>query len=916
MTLSIPESIQEHADERLAAHVLGPRRRAQIDAFRRFLGLETQRLRMRHRSGAGGLQIASIRSHQVDVLLTRVCRLVDSESSNFYHHDLEKIAVVALGGYGRAELAPSSDVDLLFLHSGKASDEVRPFTEEVLKLLWDVGLQVGHSFRSARECVSEARDDLHSRTALTEARLVCGSAPLFEGLQETLASGLGRDQRSREAFLESMRVELAERRTRFGAVALQEPNVKEGIGGLRDLHAILWIGYAVSGKPGLAGLQAAGLLSPAEGRVLNRCREFLTRVRNELHFSTARKSDLLTLDVQEGLAAALGYEAHGGLQASEVFMREFYRRSSEMNEVCRTFMLRHLAPPPGGLLASLRPRRFRGSLEVKDGRLHARGPGLEGGALQIMETFATAQAEGIPLSDDLKQEIRAKLHLVDKRFRESREAVAAFLHVLARRGRVGPALRAMHETGFLGRFLPEWARITFLVQHDFYHRYTVDEHTLRAVEALDTVAIGQDRQSAPFGRFLDEVTDAAPLYLGMLLHDIGKGRDGKHVEHGVRIATKIVERLKLDPKTGADALFLVARHLEMSQVSQQRDLSEDSLIDSFAQRMGSIERLDLLMLLTYADHCAVAPGIWNEWKGSLLFELYRRTRAKLAGSAEEEGLADAARAAAADALRAEFPASEIERHFAMLPERYLRNTDTDHMVRHFRLLASRGDAPVLLEWQDLEDEHCTELTVTAADRPGFFAKVAGSLTANGINVLAVDLFSREDGVVIDTFKLSEQFEHLPVRLSRRTGVAALLEDAVSGRKDVAEAVDHWLSRNPRKSRRRWGRAARGPSVRFDDEASASATVVEVRALDRPGLAFTIASTLAGLGLDITFAKVATDRSLALDVLYVTEGGRKLLPGSSEKVEQCLLSVLDQDAVGAALATAKGEQATKKGRARP
>ena len=891
MTLSIPESIREHADERLAAHVLGPRRRAQIDGFKRFLGLETQRLRMRHRSGVGGLQVASIRSHQIDIVLTRVCRLVASETSTFYHHDLEKIAVVALGGYGRAELAPFSDVDLLFLHSGKDPDEVRPFTEEVLKLLWDVGLQVGHSFRSARECAAEAREDLHSRTALTEARLVTGSGPLFEDLHQQLVTGLSRDARATEAFLESMRVELAERRTRFGAVAVQEPNLKEGIGGLRDLHAILWVGFARTGVPGLSGLQAGGLLSTAEVRVLNRCHEFLARVRNELHFSAGRKNDLLSLDLQEGLAAALGYEDHRGRHASEIFMRDYYRRASEMSDVCRAFMMRHLSPPGRGLLASLRPRRYRGGFEVKDGRLHVRGTGLDGGALQLMEAFAVAQAEDLPLSDELRHAVRARLHLVDRPFRESREATAAFLHILSRRGRVAPALRAMHETGFLGRYLPEWARITFVVQHDLFHRYTVDEHTLRAVEALDTVAAGRDPSAIPFGPVLDEITDAAPLYLGMLLHDIGKGRDGRHVETGAKIAARVLERLRVEETTAGDVLFLVSRHLEMSQVSQQRDLTEDALIAAFADRMGSLERLDLLLLLTFADHCAVAPGVWNEWKGSLLFDLYRRTRARLAGSPEEEGAADAARARAAEELRESFPVAEVERHFGTMPERYLRSTDSAHMARHFRLIQGRKDAPLVLDWRDLEDRSCTELTVIADDRPGFLAKVAGALTANGVNVLSVDLFGRSDGTVVDTFNLSEQFEHVPVRGAKRAKVAAVLAEAMAGRGSVREAVERWLSRNPSKARRAWGRAARGPSVRFDNDTSASATVVEVRAQDRPGLAFTIADALAQLGLNITFAKIATDRALALDVFYVTEGGRKLGQEALGRVEEGLLAVL-------------------------
>jgi [protein-PII] uridylyltransferase len=889
----IAEDSQRDAPEGGGGQPSGRNRQLQVEAFRRFLRLESERLRMRHRSGRSGQEIATARSRHVDLVLTRICQLVTSEAGRDSERELGQIAVVALGGYGRSELAPFSDVDLLFLHAGRPPDAVKRFVEEVLKLLWDVRLTVGHSFRSAGECFDIAREDLHSRTALTEARLVTGSDVLFNSLMWELDLRLRQDRRATEAFLEAMRMELAERHAKVGgAVAVQEPNVKEGVGGLRDLHAVLWVGHARFGSRGLAALHEDERLSGREFEIARRCLEFLSRVRNELHFASGRKNDVLTLDLQEGLAANLGYEPKGGLLASEAFMRDYYRRASELSRMSRDFTLRHLEAPRG-ILAGLRKRRFKEGFEVREGRLYPRRKEFDD-ARQMMEAFAVAQADGLTLSEELRHAIHADLHLVDKRFRESREAGIAFRRMLERRGRVGPVLRAMHETRFLGRFLPEWARITFLVQHDFFHRYTVDEHTLRAVETLDAVASGSDPAVAPFGRILDDVPDSSPLYLGMLLHDFGKGRGGGHVALGTRLATRIVERLALDPETAGDAVFLVRMHLEMSQVSQQRDLSEPSLIASFAERVGSLERLDQLLLLTYADHCAVAPGIWNEWKATLLFELYRKTRGRLAGRAEEEGLVDAARARAVELLRGESPAADVERHFGMLPERYLRATGAELMARHFHLIAARGGAPVVLDWRDLEDGHCTELTVTADDRPGFLAKVAGTLTANGINILAVDLFSREDGVVLDTFRVSEHSGHRPVKASRRPKVEADLAAAVSGTLDVEGAVERWLARNPPKVRRAWGRAARGPSVRFDNEASAAATVVDVRAQDRPGLAFTLADTLARLGLNITFAKIATDRALALDVFYVTGGGLKLSPEALPRIEESLLTVLGGD----------------------
>ena len=752
-------------------------------------------------------------------------------------------------------------------------------------LLWDSGLTVGHSFRSTRECVAMAREDLHSRTALTEARLVTGSAEL---LQELLAAmdGLLADRRAREAFLDAMRREYEDRQARHeGAVCVQEPNVKEGKGGLRELHSVLWVAHARLGARGLAGLEAAGWISEREHKTARRAYDFLLRVRNEAHFSSGRRSDLLTLDLQHDLASALGTPSRDGQLSSELFMRDYYRRASELAEFARRFVMRDHEPARRPLLAAFRVRRPARGLEVRGARLHSRGE-LAGGAAALLAVFASAQAEGVALSDELKAAVRERLALVDAGARRDPAVARAFLDVLRWRGRVGVALRAMHETGFLGRYLPEFGRVTFLVQHDFFHRYTVDEHTLRAIEALDEVAAGESPALRALGRVFDEVEDAAPLYLGLLLHDVGKGKGGGHVERGAKMVPRVCARLSLEGQPAEDVAFLVAAHLEMSQISQQRDLSEPALIAAFAARVGRLERLNQLLLLTYADHRGVGPGIWNEWKATLLWELYNRTREYLAGHPIAGVPGQATRAKAAARLLQAYGEDEVERHFALMPERYLRSTTAEHMERHFRLAAARGSDAVAVEWRDLPYGHCTELTVVAADRPGLFARIAGTLTASGVDILTVDLFTRRDGLAIDTLP--------PVRGLRPPAAAARAPRAGRGsccatrspeRLDVAAAVEAWKARSPRKARQPWGRAARGPSVRFDHEASATATVIEVRAQDRPGLAFTLADALARLGLDISFAKIATAKALALDVFYVTDDrGRKLEPESLPRVE--------------------------------
>ena len=879
---SAPGTNKTDADETPPSHVL-----------RRFLRLETERLRMRQSLGLGGSEVAAVRSDLVDHVVRRVCSETAQAAGRDAQRELGGLALVALGGYGRRELSPCSDVDLLFLHGGSPAPALAAFVERVLITLWDAGLQVGHSFRSANECVSEAREDLHSRTALSEARLVVGSEGQFQALERRLEAALRASRAARDAFFGQMRREWSERMERHAeAVCVLEPQVKEGPGGLRDLHAVLWVTHVRYGLRGFAALASSGLLQPSDAKAVRAAYDFLLRVRNEAHFLTGRKADQLTLDLHDELAARLGYRERGGLLASELLMRDYYRRASRLHEVCSAFVDSELEPKPRRrLLAALRLQRAPQGREGKPGLQPRLAAGLRSGGA-VLEVFERVQL-GLPLTRELKTALREKAGLVGASLRRSREAGELLLRLAGHPGRVAPVFRALHETSVLQRLIPEWARITFLVQHDFFHKYTVDEHTLRAVDALDELSAGRDPQEAPLARLLDELADVRPLYLGMLLHDIAKGRGGGHVAKGVVVARRVLARLGIPEPIANTVVFLVGAHLEMSQTSQQRDLNEPGLIRSFAARVGTLERLNLLMLLTYADHRAVGPGIWNQWKASLLWDLYGKTRRELEAhreSAPDEGTLARDRAFAE--LRVEFPQDELQRHFELLPERYLRATDAARLASHFRLVRSRGERPAAFAWADLGDGHGSELTVTAEDRTGLFARIAGTLSVHGIDILSADLFARNDGVVLDTLRVAEVPGHRPLRPERRERIAAALLEAVAGRLAVPEAFERWRAQSARRSRRPGGRAAKAPKVTFDQEASALATVVAVRAPDQPGLAYTLAHALAELGLDITSARIATAKALALDVFYVRDAqGRKLAPDALAGVEQALLGAL-------------------------
>ena len=889
------ERILDHANERLPAPETLSGRAGQIEAFKRFLKIETERLRIRHRLGMGGGDIAEGRSYVVDLVICKVCQLTAGELGPAESTEVGQVAAVALGGYGRKELAPYSDIDLLFLHPGRPTKTVKQFVEQVLYLLWDMGLTVGHSFRSIGESVSMAREDLHTRTAMAEARLVTGNEPLFKHLLRELDGSIYANKKETESFFAAMRLELEARYDKFGrAVCLQEPNVKESAGGLRDLHTVLWAGRARYACRRLEDLRAKDLITGTEYQLARRAYDFLYRARNEAHFATARKTDLLSLDVQPTIATNLGYKPKKGLAPSEVFMREYYRHAHELHQFCESFLIR-----VGGMQKPKWRFRFRekvdrrGMFEIREGKLYAKGEAgdFHPTAPRLLEVFSLSQADDVGIADELKLAVRGNLRLVDRRVRGSRDASKAFLGMLGKPGRVGRTLRAMHATGLLGRLLPEFARITFLVQHDFYHRYTVDEHTLTAIDALDEVASAPEPSLARFKKVLHELPDPSTLYLGMLLHDIGKGLGGGHVSKGVKIAERICRRLALSDDAAADVIFLVQNHLVMSHLSQRRDIAERALVESFVGIVGSLNRLNMLMLLTYADHRGVGPGVWNQWKASLLFDLYEQAKRQLTGRGRPAEDRRETHFALVEQLAGEFKRSELERHLALLPERYLRTTDVHAVAHHLRLVARLGENRLVADWRVGADRHCTELTVCAKDRTGLFAAIAGTLTGHGVNILSVDVYTRDDGFVLDTFKLTDSLNGEPVPSDRWPLIEASLRAAVAGQYDVPGAVEKWRERAPQRPRRKTARPVK-PAVRFDSASSAASTVVEVRAEDQLGLLFKIASTLAGLGLDIHFAKIATEKSLALDVFYVTEeGGRKLHAERMSQVEARLIEAL-------------------------
>jgi [protein-PII] uridylyltransferase len=896
---SYREKVLAHAATRLECVTPETTAAEAADTLRTFLKVEDHRLKMAHFAGAPGCEIAALRSFVIDVVVKRAFLHAAPEFGigGEGYRTRNRCALIAIGGYGRAELAPFSDIDLLFLYSGRHGNKMKPVLQHVLRLLWDARLTVGHSFRTVGDCVTAARSDPHFQTALVKTRLLAGNKALYNSLIEALE----KDRRKHtDAFVTTIRRERELRYAKFGAaVLLQEPNIKESAGGLRDYQTALWSAYARLGVRSFDELRGRNIISEDEAKRIKRAHDFLWRVRHSMHFLMRRKMEYLTLDIQANLARQLGYKPGVHLLASEKLMRDYYARARELQTFGEKLLARTSDESNGAHWWRKRPAEIAAEpFLIRGGRLQFDGApeSFSKDPLAIFNAFALAQAARVPFDYRLREMFSRSFVSISPKRWAAPETVDAFIKLLERRGRAGYVLRLMHEAGFLARIIPEFGRISLLVQHDLYHHYTVDEHTLKAAEALDDLHTSADKSRSHLRAVFAEIEDPATLYLSILLHDIGKGRGRGHIARGVKLAERICRRLGLKEAQAGKIVLLVQHHVTMAHLAQRRDLNESRVIADFAARIGTLDALNMLLLLTYADLNAVGPGVWTEWKATLLWDLYRRTRKLMTGedAPDDEGEKLAHfKEEIAKALASPLPFSEIERHLALLPERYLRISTAETAAIHLRLIEELKSATIACRWLR-HGAASTELTICARDRHGLVADVAGTLAAHGIEILSAEVNTREDGIAIDLFMLRQASTRQAIDIHRYAAIEQALRKAVAGELDVAALVERWQVRNA--PRRRTpaipSRRPDLPCVICDNEASQTSTLIEIHALDELGLVHKIASAMLRLGLDIVCARIATERSDALDVFYVTDNdGAKLSEAAMTEVRDALLREL-------------------------
>ncbi|MFM8412490.1 MAG: [protein-PII] uridylyltransferase, partial [Alphaproteobacteria bacterium] len=851
---------------------------------RRFLAASSAALQDWHLRGAGGAALVERRSDDVDRLVGFLFDAATARYRERYVQLDQRCAVLAQGGYGRREMNPYSDVDLLFLHAHKVTPYVETVTETILYQLWDLRFEVGYAVRSVKDCVSLAATDVQIKTALIDARRVCGD----EGLWRDFDAALDREVKPRgtSKFVREKVEEAERRRRRYGdSVYLLEPQVKEGAGGLRDLHTAMWIAKITFKVASARELAVKGVLSEAEYGELEAARDFLLRVRNSLHFLCGSHQDQLTFDLQETVAEDLGYRSAPGepMKGVERFLKDYYLHASEVTRIARSIVERAVNPSrPYRLLGRMLARTIRPGVQIIAGQLAVtRSEILREDPTELVRLFASAQAHDVDLSPRLADLVREEAPRLDEELRSDPRVCESFLGILRAPARVYETLHEMHRLGVLSRIIPEWEHLRCLVLHDQYHIYTVDEHSLMGIRELERLRDGERAEISPLlTQAMRDVDTVELLFLGMLLHDSGKGLGGGHSEKGAVFARDIAARLGLNEDESRELQFLVRHHLVMSHLSQRRDIHDDKLVVEFARTVGSPEALKRLYLLTYADMRATGPKVWNNWKDMLLAEAYLRVQEVFARGFEPEDRA--ARIARirervpveVGAVRGEPAERECRDFLATMPDHYLLTTPENLLPAHAEMFHRlRGDEDPVTSVEHRPQNEFSEFTVVTRDRPGLFSTITGVLAASGMNIVAARIATSDAGVVVDAFRVSH-LERREIALDDERWQRArdLLDDVLAGRRDLAGILAR--AEKPGILDRRKVRPM-AVQVVVDNQVSDAHTVLEIYARDRVGLLHRIASALLALGLDVHLALITTNVDQVLDVFYVNEAdGRK------------------------------------------
>jgi [protein-PII] uridylyltransferase len=875
-----------------------------------------QRLKLAHAAGRARAEQVLLEERRGRRCAETLCSIQDElirllftfSERHLYRSDnpseAERMTVVATGGYGRGLLAPGSDIDLLFLLPYKQTAWGESIAETILYALWDMGLKVGHATRSVDECIRQSKADMTVRTAILESRYLFGDRGLFDGLLTRFDREIV--QHTAAEFVAAKLAEREDRLRRAGQSRyLVEPNVKDGKGGLRDLHTLFWIAKYVYRVRAAEELVDRGVFDREEYQLFVRCEDFLWSVRCHMHFVTGRAEERLSFDIQREIAVRLGYTEHPGLKDVERFMKHYFLIAKDVGDLtailCAALEHRQAkaAPVLSRVMARLRPRGRRTLSETEDfivdnNRITiADADAFRRDPVNLIRIFHLADRHQLAFHPDAMRAASRSLRLIDASLRHDPLANRLFFEILTSHYDPETVLRRMNEAGVLGRFVRAFGRVVAMMQFNMYHHYTVDEHLLRCIGALAEIERGGNESFALASELMRTMQPAhrPVLYVALFLHDIAKGQVEDHSIVGSHIARRFCSRVALSAAETETVAWLVRHHLVMSTVAQSRDLSDRKTIEDFGGVVQSLERLKLLTILTTADIHAVGPGVWNGWKAQLLRTLYYETEPLLTGGFSEVNRAKRV-ALAQNEFRArlndwspEMLESYIARHYPA----YWLKVDLAHQVAHARFVRSTEEAGQSLATAVAIDvaRGVTELTVLAPDHPRLLSIIAGACALAGANIVDAQIYTTTDGLALDTIAVSREFEHNDDEARRAARVADGIEKALYGGRVLPEIA----KRAPAKGRLK--AFAIEPEISINNQWSHRYTVIEVIGLDRPGLLYELTATISRLNLNIASAHVATFGERVVDVFYVTDllGAKILSPPRQAAIKRALIGLL-------------------------
>ncbi len=884
------EQVLAHAENRLAA--TGSRRPTEaLPLYKKFLKVEEHRLRLKHQAGGGGREVCARRAELVDILLQYVFSAAAAAARENGRAEV-LLALIALGGYGRGELNPFSDIDVMLLH--RQRDEISPHLEEmvnqVLYLLWDSGFKVGHSTRSIKEAIAQANCDMRTKTAMLESRFLAGDRELAGEFREQFRSKCI-EGHEREYVEMRMQDQVARHRKFGDSVYLQEPNLKSGCGGLRDYQNLLWITYFKEGSLSTNQLVGKDWLSESDQRRIERAYDFLLRLRTDLHYSTGRATDVLHINLQEQIAKRLHYSPRNGQLRSEALMRDYYDHTRNIlrvtERITEQFVSGYVTNKTHSLFSFL--PLIRGDKTpigdfffVRNKQLHpARRDIFRKDPEQMMRAFELALERALDLSPELADLLSRNLGQVTRTYQYARGPRTIFKSILSQKGRVGRILRMMHRVDFLGRYIPEFGQLTCLVQHEFLHRYTADEHTLVCIDKLDALAETNDPKLIAYRRIFEELEDPLVLYLALLLHDSGKAVGARpHSEASALFAQRVATRLQLSSEERKSLILLVDHHLTLSRIAQQRNLDDPATVMELAHIVKHQKNLNALMLLTLADGQGTSAEAWSDWKESLVWQLFHETSRYLADrkSYDEQTRIErqSLQAAVSENLSPDYT-EEIEAHFEFMPDHYFRASDLPEIVQHLKLFRSflenvstGGELPLApaIKWKVVPEQGHSVVTFCTWERERLLAKVAGSFSVVPLNILSADVFPRADNVVLAVFRVCD----MNARPAAHPRDFELVEQTL--RRALEDESFDFLPLIEKAKRQSRGLA---PAIEFpmriaiDNKTHPTYTLIEIQAPDRLGMLYDVLSCLDRENILIPLSRINTQAGAAIDTLYVVDG---------------------------------------------